>query len=513
VNATDALRAALGTLTREPAAVFPFYLFAAAVGTVARVPLVVGIVVAVALLARAGRLERAAERLSGVDLDALVPDPNAGSGMTTPPPTPDLEALEALRDALSVLVTPTVVAVVSLAVVLSVIVGLVARSVAAAGTLHTTYAHLVGSPPTATGVRGIGAHWRSFLGLRIVRLVASLSVVGVGAGAFVAVTGTAAAPAAAVLAVPIGLLTVAGLAIVTLLFAFAGPAIVVDDLRTTAAIRQGIRFLLRKPGSAAVYVVGLLLVGTIVAGLVVALTFVGAPRVVGLATGLLVPPIVDGLKLALYAGGVRPGGRSGLRPIRSLRLGLGALWSFIGSHPVAVLTSGTWFALAALAGLSVAAGTVPSAPLGPGTEGGAGPSSGIANLGVAGFVTIAVNNWLVAVGAGFGGLAFGVPTLGSLALNGALVGGVAAVVERRTFLALVAPHGVIELPAIIVAGALGLHLGRIGYDAVRGRRSAVSTGGQLADAGRVLLGLAVVFVVAAAIEAFVTPWVATQVLS
>lgn len=523
MNATDALRAAVGTLTREPAAVLPWYLFAAAVGTVARTPLLVGVAVSVAVLARQGRIERTLEALSAVEFDGLRPDgggvapvpgggPTPGSGGTAPlVPAPDPETIAAIQEALAGLFTPTVVRILAVAVGVTVVVGLLARAVAAAGTLHTTYAHLVGSPPTASGVRGVGAHWRSFLGLQLLRVGASLAVVAAALGAFAVLGGAGGAGALAVLAVPVALATVAGLSVVALVLAFAGPAVVVDDVGALVAVRQSVRFILAKPAAAVTYVVGVLLLGALVAGLAIPFAVLGAPRVVGLATAVVVPPVLDGLKVALYAGGVRPGGRPGLRPLRALRIGLWSLGGFVRSHPAAILASATWFTATVGAGFAFAAGYATPIPLG---EAGAGttPAAGLDSLGVGGFLSIAVNNWLVAVGVSFGGLAFGLPTLAGLGLNGAFVGVVATLVERRAFLALVAPHGVIELPAIVIAGGLGLHLGRVGSDAVRGRRSPVSVGGQLADGGRVLLGLAVVFVIAAAVEAFVTPLVAARVL-
>ncbi|MFB6161355.1 MAG: stage II sporulation protein M, partial [Haloferacaceae archaeon] len=191
---------------------------------------------------------------------------------------------------------------------------------------------------------------------------------------------------------------------------------------------------------------------------------------------------------------------------RALRDGLGALASFVGEHPGANVAGGGVLALGAVAGWGLTAphGVTLAPPGDPGSAFGAVP--------VGPFLDIAANNWLVAAGTGYGGLAVGLPTAAALLFNGALVGALLGLFDPVVFLGLVAPHGVVELPAIAVAGGLGFHLGRVGWEAVRGRRSAAAVGDELGEAFRVLVGLAVVFVVAAGIEAFVTPLVGAAVL-
>ncbi|MFB6280822.1 MAG: stage II sporulation protein M, partial [Haloferacaceae archaeon] len=239
----------------------------------------------------------------------------------------------------------------------------------------------------------------------------------------------------------------------------------------------------------------------------------GAPRVLGLGTGLLVPPALDGLRVALYAErgpGALPAPTASLRTRAggAIREGLTAVARFVRAHPAAnagsagVLAGGAalgWLAVAPYR-LSLSApaaaevgGVFGAVPVGP-------------------FLNIAANNWLVVAGTGYGGLAFGVPAAAALALNGALVGAVAGAVEPAVGIALVAPHGVIELPAIAVGGGLGLHLGRVGIGALRGRRDADAVGAALGEALRVLVGLGVVLVVASAVETVVTPRIAAAVL-
>ncbi|PSQ04998.1 hypothetical protein BRC97_10285 [Halobacteriales archaeon QS_6_71_20] len=84
--------------------------------------------------------------------------------------------------------------------------------------------------------------------------------------------------------------------------------------------------------------------------------------------------------------------------------------------------------------------------------------------------------------------------------------------DPTAFLALVAPHGVLELPTIAVAGGLGLHLGAVGWRGLCGRTDAATVAGELERAAYVLVGVGVLLVVAAAVEAFLTPRVAAAVL-
>ena len=121
---------------------------------------------------------------------------------------------------------------------------------------------------------------------------------------------------------------------------------------------------------------------------------------------------------------------------------------------------------------------------------------------------VTVNNIQVGFLAFAVGILLCVPTAFILATNGANVGQAAglfaAVGQQPKFYGLILPHGLLELSAIVVAGAAGLAVGWAIIDpgdrprtealAEQGRRSAV-----------IALGLALAFVVAGTIEGFVTP--------
>ncbi len=125
---------------------------------------------------------------------------------------------------------------------------------------------------------------------------------------------------------------------------------------------------------------------------------------------------------------------------------------------------------------------------------------------------ITLNNWQVGIAEGYGGVALGVPTAAALLFNGLVVGVTSGLFEPVAFAALILPHGVIEVPALAVGGALGLHLGRETLWTVRGERSAAHLGRELRRALLVLVGLLPVFAVAGVVEAFLTPAIAGLLL-
>ncbi|MFB6127782.1 MAG: stage II sporulation protein M [Halolamina sp.] len=518
MSPSDALRAAVTLPVDRPTDVLPAFVLAAAAPSAARVPLYAAVTGALWLLSRAGLLDPVVAQLREVDWQALSeaggpgPGPGAGVGGAEQPPA----GVDGLGPALADLAQPTVVALLAVGAGLAVVVYLLARSVAAAATQATTLAALGGhEDPLSAGVVGVGRYWRAFLGVTLVRLL------GFGAAAVPAAVGVAAfsaiGPVGAVLALAGGLLSLALVVGVAVALTFAGPAVVVDDVGATSAVGNSVGFVRREPAAAAVYLV--VTVGLSV-GVGVLSTLAGAAnvqRLVALATLLVVGPVLTGFSLALY-GGLGPASRRETtaepttpRPSVRRRLragaatGLRSLGAFVRGHPGANLLS------AGLLAGGAAAGYLSTARYGVAVA----PDRGIETFGlvpVGPFLNIAANNWLVAAGGAFGGVFGAVPAAATVLFNGAIVGAVAGVFEPTHFLALVAPHGVVELPAIAVAGGLGLHLGVVGVRTARGRLGVGVAAAELRRAWRVLVGLAVVIAVAAAIEAFLTPMVAELVL-
>jgi stage II sporulation protein M len=124
------------------------------------------------------------------------------------------------------------------------------------------------------------------------------------------------------------------------------------------------------------------------------------------------------------------------------------------------------------------------------------------------FLIIFINNAIKALGFVFLGILLGLPPLLFIGLNGFILGGFGSALESvtgwRYVIAGFVPHGVIEIPVILLATALGFTLGMESLKWLVRRESRVKL--QLSDCLKVYLrwilpGLAV----AAIIEVFVTP--------
>jgi uncharacterized membrane protein SpoIIM required for sporulation len=121
---------------------------------------------------------------------------------------------------------------------------------------------------------------------------------------------------------------------------------------------------------------------------------------------------------------------------------------------------------------------------------------------------IMTNNMTVALVTFATGITFGIGTVYELALNGLMLSvvGMACALSGMSvqLWSFVAPHGVLELPATIIAGGAGLRLAQgLLFPGVFPRRISVALGGT--DAVKLVLGMLPVLVVAGLIEAFVSP--------
>ena len=121
---------------------------------------------------------------------------------------------------------------------------------------------------------------------------------------------------------------------------------------------------------------------------------------------------------------------------------------------------------------------------------------------------IMTNNIAVSLAACATGMLAGLGPVYMMLFNGLLMGVIGSACFRTGMsLALwsfVTPHGVLELPAIFIAGGAGLLLGKgILFPGTLPRRDSVADAGR--DAVRLLLGVVPVLVVAGIVEGFVSP--------
>jgi stage II sporulation protein M len=136
------------------------------------------------------------------------------------------------------------------------------------------------------------------------------------------------------------------------------------------------------------------------------------------------------------------------------------------------------------------------------------PLAPTGNLSILFLLMIFINNGIKALGLVLLGILLGVPPLLIIGLNGFILGGLGSALESvngwRYVIASFVPHGVIEIPVILLATALGLTVGMESLKWLVRRESRVKL--QLSGCLKVYLrwilpGLAV----AAIIEVFVTP--------
>lgn len=497
MNATLALRTGVRLLWERSASVLPVYLFATGLYGIARIPFVLAGLVAFALVSTDGRLARLVEELEGFDA------PGPGAGAADPGAVPP-----GLTDAVTDLLGPDVLALVAVGLLGSLALSVVVSAAGSAAAINALLGLLRDEDGVRAAVVGMGDDWLTLLGVRLL-LVAALAAVTVPS--VLGVLAAAAASPTLALAVGIlaGALSVLLLLGVLLLFAFAEQAVVVDGRGAFGAVRRSAGFPFRRPGAFVGYVA--VVVGSIVLTGVLggAASLVGMGRVPALVGAVVIPPVLDGFKTALYAERElaereTPGVGDRLRG--AFVGGLRELGAFVREHPVANAASAAIFAVAIAAGWVTTASLDVRLPV----EGEVSNVFGTFPVGT--FVNLAVNNWLVAADAAYSGVAVGIPTVTSLALNGVLVGALGGVFDPVSFVALVAPHGVVEIPALVLGGGLGLWLGGVGFRAVRGRTGATGVAAALRRTYRVLLGLVPLFVVAAFIEAFLTPFVASLVV-
>ncbi|MEM4780758.1 MAG: stage II sporulation protein M [Halalkalicoccus sp.] len=519
MKVTDALDGALSTLLAKPAAVLPAYFVGYGAGTIARTIPLIGLFLAYLLLLFQGRLAPLEEALAGTDFEAID---EAGDDPATA--DPDALPAEQLEQALAGLFTPGVIAVIGISILVGIAVWILVGAAFHAGQIHTVYAALRGQRPVESGVTGAVGDTKPFVGLRLLEYGLYLLVTLVyGLVVFVAGAIYAADPgiglvvaAGAALLAPVWLLS---MILIAAVFVFAPQAVVIDRVGTIEGLKRGAGFVRRRPGAFAVYVVIAIGLSAAIGVATAGLAILGVSNVVSLFGLLFVAPFLHLLKTGIYAEGERidtrpllsgdgPGARARLRAgwnrsMRSLRaftLSKGGL----GLTGLSLLL----FGIGTLGGyLAVGEFAVETGEIGD-------PTMVFGAFPLDTFVMIAVNNWLVALGQTFAGLALGIPTAVNLLFNGAVVGIVAGVsADLFAVAALVVPHALLEVPALAVSGALGFYLAGAGWQRFRGRNDDAALAAAIRTAFWVMVGLALVFVVASFVEAFLTPRIAGWLLA
>ncbi|SEP64071.1 stage II sporulation protein M [Natrinema salaciae] len=500
---SDFVTAVVAVLRRRPADLLPMYVLGVAVTAIVRVVPFVAIAIAYIVLATTGRLESIRTALT--ELGSPPTDPNA-----------DPEAFETWANGLEPIVdqllTPQLVVLGLGTVLVSVLLFALLSAGVAAGQLTACYSRLRDNRGLLAGVDGARRYWLRFLGLFLLELlcwIAVLVTVGFGAvllaGAGSLATGSmVVAPLAVLLAMLVALVV---LLVVRALFAFAPVAVVVDDAGVFASLWRAAGFVRRQPVDALFYYIVALVALVGVSSVVGLLSLVDVVTIGSLVSTLVLLPALDLLKTAIYCGyrdrlaPPEPPTESLRQQLRGgLRRGWTEMTSFVRATP------GTHALVVGLALLGFWVGWMAAEPF-VGTfeasiatrlEGWLPPAMALELFG---------NNWLVALTTAYAGVAFAIPAVISLLFNGIAIGIAARLeVDPTELAAFMVPHGIVEIPAILIASALGISVGATAWRTWQGRASRTDFADALERAFWVLVGIGILLAIAAVIEGFVSPY-------
>lgn len=490
---TGALQAVIDGYRSRTDELLPVYFLSPAVTQLARVVAMTGLAAAYGILAATGRLAR-----FRADLRAAEDPPDPAAGIE------GYQAwFEGVSPAFERLLLPEVLWLLAATLLATVAVFAVLHAVAVAAQLSCCWATMCDERATTAAIAGASRHWQPILGVLVVQVVLVGGLTAAAAGAVLLVAATS--PLAGIaLALPVGILWLVAVTAIRVVTAFATVAVVVDGAGTGGGLRGGFGFVRANPQWALGYVVAVIGVLALIGS--AAASGGGSGAASALLSFVVVSPTLDLLKAALYgdhAGTVTPPAapeRSVLTQVRAgLRRGVDEMRAFVGRRP----------GLHVLAALLLAAGAVAGWLL-------AAPYQGLvetsiesrladhtARTAVVGFTT---NNVAVAVSTAFSGLAFGVPTAVAMLFNGALFGALARLEAAPLVLvAFVVPHALIELPALVVAGAVGFSLAESAWHAHRGGRR-VDLADAIERAFWILVGVAVLLAVAGLVEGLFSPY-------
>jgi len=496
MDLSSAVSATASTLRRRPADLLPFYLLGTAVPVVARMGLFVALAGTYLHYELTGRLADARRALAELDL--------------TPPDTQDPEAVQAwgesIAPALEPLASPTALLLVTVGIVATVLLALLTYAAVSAGQMSAVAGRVRGGRGLTAGIAGVRGRWLTFLGLYLAEFLLWIGVTllaGLAIGVAFLVNPFLGA-AVALLALLVGLIV---LLLVRAVFAFAPAAVVIDETGVVGAVQGAGGFIRSNPVDALAYLVVAVGVLVAVSSAASALAFLGGGAAVALVSAVVAAPALDLLKTVLYGDH-----RDAVAPVEpvdarirdqfvgGVRRGWREMTGFVrrtpGLHAIVILV-GVGFGAVGWLAVDPFVGAVTTSI----------ESRLVGHLPPAAALNFFGNNWSVAIATSFAGVAFVVPALSSIAFNGLALGATAALEENlAALLAFVVPHGILEIPALFVSGALGIHLGIVSWRAFRGRLSRGAFADALEHAFWVLMGIGVLIAVAAFIEGFVSPY-------
>lgn len=489
------IRRTLTVLRTRPADFFPMYLLGAAVPAIAQIITIVGLVIVYSYLLFTGRLDQFLVQLETADIG--------------PPPDPNSTAFDAwatdLFPLLDILFPSKVLGILFVTVLLSLAVAFILFAIVTAGQLSICLFRLQEKPGLRSALVNAKKHWKSFLLLYLLEALvwAGSSIIVVGIIFSTIGFSSIISGVIALITIPMWLLLVIGTRAV---FVFAPVAVVVDDNSVVSSLQEAMRFIRQYPADAVFYFIFSITIIFLYTGVFGIFSSIGAGSLAALGGLLIVSPILDLYKTAVFANA-----RNTLpaisTPAHSLRdqfvhgviHGWGTLTTFIRSSPVYLFVSLVFLVIGAYSGLWFADPFTPFVTV--------SIESRIEGLfPVTAAIEFFANNWSVASTVAYAGILIGLPAIILLWVNGVSIGVLYQLeANKLALLGFLLPHGVIEIPAIVIAGATGLFLGVQSWYAWHSNNGIELLEHALKRLFWILVGLGIVFAVAGFIEGFISP--------
>ena len=326
-------------------------------------------------------------------------------------------------------------------------------------------------------------------------------------------------------AVVAGLLFLVSL-IISIFTIYSIPAAVVDQVSGLSAIGRSFSFTASNFRITLTYAIVRIIFQAISFSIIILASLIGLP-LSSLATvvlSLFITPILHSSKTMIYSYG-RPGETEMpfelSQPIwndikwrlpraswRKVRLGLSEIGRFLTSprnipfHLLATLALvlGIWLGNYVSANGLIDILAIQPGTINPSVAGSFGPVLGI---------DIFANNWLVSIATGMAGIGFGVPSFQTILFNGFIVGIIVPAFQENLTLLLAGllPHGIIEIPSLVLSGSIGL---KLGWAALSSKVNPSPESKELLSLTLrqtvyVVVGLAPLFIIAGLIEGNITP--------
>ena len=119
------------------------------------------------------------------------------------------------------------------------------------------------------------------------------------------------------------------------------------------------------------------------------------------------------------------------------------------------------------------------------------------------------HNWKTSLATAMAGIAYSIPSAVATLFNGYVIGVVYATIANPVKAsAIIVPHGIIEIPAFLIASAAGLRLGYIMLKYVKGAITLNMLEEELTNTAVLVAALAILFFIAGIIEGNITPIIA-----